>query len=285
MLWDSTVGLRLEALHRHGEWVNDVAYSPDGRFIASCAMEGDIPLWDVAARRVCRTLVLSENFPQCLAFSPDGHRLAAGSGAPNPTMDQSGIVRVWAIPEGKELLTYRGHAGGIFDLAFSPDGRTIASVGGDLRRHTGEVKLWDAATGHDLRSFVGHADIVRRGVAFSPDGTILATASRDTTARLWDVATGGLLHGLKHANTVDCLAFNLDGTRLATGSDDRTIKLWDVATGDEVLTLRGHSAGVNSVVFSTDGHRLVSGSIDWTARVWDARPLDSSDESSPITAK
>jgi WD40 repeat protein len=282
MLWDPTVGRRLDMLQGQGEWINDVAYSPDGRFIASCALDGRIPLWDVAARRICQTLVLSENLPQCLAFSPDGHRLAAGSGAPNTTMDQVGIVRVWAIPEGRELLTYRGHAGGIFHLAFGPDGKTIASVGGDLRRHTGEVKLWDAATGHDLRSFGDHADIIRRGVAFSPDGTLLATASRDTTAKLWDVAAGRLLHTLKHTNSVDCLAFNRDGTRLATGSDDSTIKLWNVATGDEVITLRGHSAGINSVVFSPDGHRLVSGSIDWTARVWDARPLDLSDGSSPI---
>jgi WD40 repeat protein len=95
------------------------------------------------------------------------------------------------------------------------------------------------------------------------------------TAKVWDVATGRLLHTLSgHSQPLECLAFSRDGTRLATGSTDTVVKLWDVATGDEILTLRGHSAGVVSLCFSPDGQKLVSGSIDWTARVWDATPIE-----------
>jgi WD40 repeat protein len=274
MRWDRETGRRLQTLRKHIEWITDVAFSPNGRFIASVALDHYVILWNAADGRVIKTLNLAAAFPNCLAFNPDSRRLAVGSGAPNESLDQTGLVQICEIPSGQELLTYRGHSGGIFQLAFSPDGKTIASVGGDRRKSTGEAKLWDASTGQDLHTLVGHTNIIR-AVAFSPDGTRLATSGYDRTARVWDVATGRLLQTLSgHSQPLECLAFSREGNRLATGGLDAVVKLWDVTTGDEVLTLRGHSAGVNSVVFSPDGRHIVSGSIDWTARVWDATPLD-----------
>jgi len=278
MLWDPTTGRRLQTLEKHIEWVEAAAFSPDGQFIASTASDAHVLLWDVATLQVVKTLTIAPWFPKRLAFSPDGHRLAVSSAAHPSSLDRAGIVRVWEVPSGQELLTYQGHTGRVYHLAFSPDGKTVASVGGDARRAAGEVRLWDAATGREIRTLDAHTDIVH-DVAFSPDGRLLATGSQDTTVKLWDSATGQLHRTLRgHTNSVDALAFSHDGARLATGAQDMTIKLWDVATGDEVLTLRGHSAGIVSLAFSPDGRRLVSGSIDWTARIWDASPLDQSNE-------
>jgi WD40 repeat protein len=119
------------------------------------------------------------------------------------------------------------------------------------------------------RTLTGHAGWVR-GVAFSPDGALLATASTDKTARLWDPATGECVRTLTgHAEAVYGVAFSPDGQLLATASDDRTTKLWDPATRDCLRTLTGHAAGLRGVAFSPDGALLATASTDKTARLWD----------------
>jgi WD40 repeat protein/serine/threonine protein kinase len=274
MIWDPATGRRLQDLSKHNEWIFAAALSPDNQHIASSSADFDIRLWDLNAPTVYKGLGPSNNFPLCLAFSPDGQRLAVGSGAGSVLLDRTGIVRIWEVASGREILTYRGHAGGIFGLAFSPDGQTIASVGGDPRESRGEARVWDAATGKDRHVLVGHQDLVN-AVAFSPDGTHLATGGTDTTIKLWDPASGKLVRTLDgHSEAVLCAAFSPDGTRLATGGYGSVIKLWDVASGDEVFTLRGHSGGIVSLAYSPDGRQLVSGSVDWTARIWDATPLN-----------
>jgi WD40 repeat protein/serine/threonine protein kinase len=276
-IWDPATGRRLQALPDQNEWVFAAAFSPDGRHLASCTAGLNMSLWDSAAPWAPKNLGLPRNFPHCLAFSPDGTRLAIGSASMNALLDQTGIVQVWEVPSGSELLTYHGHSGGVFALAFSPDGKTIASVGGDRRTSLGEARVWEAATGRDLFTLAGHEKIVH-AVRFNQAGTRLATGGDDATVKLWDATTGRLIRSLDgHSEPVYCTAFHPAGTRLATGGLDRFVKLWEVESGDEILTLRGHSAGITSLAFSPDGRRLVSGSIDWTARVWDATtPADPS---------
>jgi WD40 repeat protein len=274
MLWDPRTGRRLETLENHKGWILAAALSRSGELLASSSVDFEILLWDLAARRVRRSLGPSVNFPHCLAFDREGGRLAVGSGATDLRFDQAGLVRIWKVKSGRELLTYRGQAGGVFGLAFSPDGKTIASVGGDNRNAKADARIWDAASGEDIFTLVGHDGVIR-AVAFSPDGTRLATGGSDSTVRLWDTATGRLVRTLSgHSQPVECLAFHPDGTRLASGGQDSVVKLWDVTTGNQMLTLRGHSAGIVSLAFSPEGCSLVSGSIDWTARVWDAAPLE-----------
>ena len=152
--------------------------------------------------------------------------------------------------------------------ALSPDG-TIFAFNAYVVRLTKDIVLLDAHTGEYVRVLEGHTDTVD-GVAFSADGTTLASRSRDNTIRLWDVATGTLHHTLtEHTDSVPSFAFSPDGRTLAGASGDATIRLWDVATGDMLNTLTGHTASPSSVVFSPDGTTLVSGGWDGTVRLWD----------------
>ena len=161
-------------------------------------------------------------------------------------------------------ISLEGHKEGVGSVAFSPDGGTLASGSDD-----DTIKLWDVATGHELRTLQGHTHSVY-SVAFSPDGSKLASGSSDDTIKLWDVATGRELRTLQgHTHSVYSVAFSPDGSKLASGSSDDTIKLWDVATGRELRTLIGHTGDVQIVSFSPDGGTLASGSDDRTIRLWD----------------
>jgi WD40 repeat protein/serine/threonine protein kinase len=277
-IWDPATGQQLQALPKQNEWVFAAAASPDGRHLASCAADLNISLWDTATLSNPKSLGPLENFPHCLAFSPDGTRLAVGTASMNVLGAQTGLVRIWEVPSGREVFAYRGHTGGVFALAFSPDGKTIASVGGDRRTSLGEARVWETATGRDRFTLAGDQNL-NRSVTFSPDGTRLVIGGDDKTAKLWDATMGRLLQILEgHNEAVYSSAFSPDGSRLATGGLDNVVKIWEVSSGDEILTLRGHSAGVICVAYSPDGRRLVSGSIDWTARVWDATALAESSD-------
>jgi WD40 repeat protein len=139
--------------------------------------------------------------------------------------------------------------------------------------------LWDAETGQEIRTFLGHTGLVN-SVAFSPDGKRVLTGAglhgrpgsdsdEDNTAKLWDAETGQELRTFRgHTSNVYSVAFSPDGTLVLTGSEDSTAKLWDAETGQEIRTFRGHTRGVSSVAFSPDGTRVLTGSEDRTARIW-----------------
>ncbi|KAL8998435.1 MAG: hypothetical protein Q9188_006099 [Gyalolechia gomerana] len=156
------------------------------------------------------------------------------------------------------IQTLAGHSGRVRAVAFSPDGKRIASGSDDET-----VKLWDTATGDLQKTLVDHSDRVT-------DGKRIASGSNDKTIKLWDTVTGDLQKtSAGHSDRVSAVAFSPDGKRIASGSDDKTVKLWDTATGDLQKMLAGHSDRVTAVAFSPDGKWIASGSDDKTIKLWD----------------
>ncbi|MBD3885445.1 serine/threonine protein kinase [Phormidium tenue FACHB-886] len=171
----------------------------------------------------------------------------------SPRIEQASLIR-----------SLDGHSSFINALAISPDGKTLISGSADQT-----IKVWDAATGAELKTLSGHTSFIN-ALAISPDGKTLASGSADLTVRIWDLASGSLLATLSgHKGFVNALHFSPDGQTLASGSADKTIKLWELATGKELRTLNGHTGFINSLDISPAGQTLVSGSTDQTIKVWE----------------
>ncbi|MEH2037603.1 NB-ARC domain-containing protein [Nostoc sp.] len=278
--------------------IHSVAFSPDGKLLATGDTNNEIRLYQVVDGKQLLTCKGHKGWIWPVTFSPNGCVLASGSD------DQT--VKLWDTSSGQCLATLQGHSGGIWSVSFSSDGNILASSSEDttvrlwdistgqclktLLEHgsrvwavtfsaddtmlaTGSddhtVRLWDVITGQCLATLLGHTHRVQ-SVAFSPDGQILASGCHDHTVKLWDVATSQCLHTLQgHTDLVNSVAFNSDSMMLASGSDDQTVKLWDVSTSQCLKTFKGHGTRVWSVAFSPDATMLVSGSDDQTVRLWD----------------
>ena len=247
----------LETLSGHIDSVLSVAFSPNGRLLASGSSDNTINLWDVASGHSVRQFIGHKGQVFGVAFSPNGAMLASASG------DRT--VKLWDVAGGRDPVTFAGHTDKVYSVAYSPDGRTLASGSRDQT-----IKLWEVAGGRELRTLAGHTGPVTT-VAFSPDGQMLASGSEDGTIRLWDVATGRELRSmLANSSKIHTVTFSPDGRMLASGGRDKTIGLWNVSDGRELHSLTGHTGDVEGLAFSPDGRVLASSSEDTTVRLWDS---------------
>jgi WD40 repeat protein len=282
-VWDLLTGKEVLTLRGHIGKVLDVVFSADGTCLTTTGADNTVRLWDATRSHEGPLLLNNPRGPgardaprrggagtNALVFSPDGRSLAADTGHG---------VTVWDVPTGREVLTLASRQVWVNSLAYSPDGRRLAAGGGiadathKANWASGAVQVWDAQSGAELLYLVGHRILVH-GVAYSRDGTRLASASEDGTVKVWDARTGGELLAFQvPTGPIFRLAFSADGTHLVTAGNDESVHVWDVQTGREVVPLAQHTGQVGAWAFSPDGTRVAAARWDgdWNgrvARVW-----------------
>jgi WD40 repeat protein/serine/threonine protein kinase len=274
-IWDAATGQQLHTLHGHTWWVKSVAISRDGKRIVSGGAGydvktektwGEVEVWDAVTGKALNNLQGHTCGVLSVALNADGSRIISGAGAyDRKTNKSSGELKVWEAATGQALLSFRGLNFAVYSVALSGDGKRIVSgIGGyDLKtkKSWGEVKVWDAATGQELRTLPRHTGHVL-SVAFSSDGRRIVSGSRDGTVKVWDAATGEEQLSVRgHTEGISSVALSGDGKRIVSGSRDKTVNVWDAATGEEKLTLKGLS--FSTVAITSDGRKIVSGHEVW----------------------
>jgi serine/threonine protein kinase len=293
----------------HRDFLNTVAWSPDGRRIASGSgnNNGDytVQVWDAVSGATAVTYSRHSANVYSVAWSPDGKQIVSGS--------QDFTAQVWDANNGNYVLKYSGHSDAVYSVAWSPDGKHIASAGRDdtvqvwdatsasnsytytnhrsfvhsalwsknsarIASASGDdqadldnsVQVWDALSGGNRVTYKGHPKPVIAAV-WSPDNTRIASASLDQTVQVWQASNGALALTLSgHSKGVGAVAWSPNGRYIASGSYDNTVNIWDASSGSLLYTYTGHSAGVSAVAWSSDSQRVASGSFDQTVQVWQA---------------
>jgi WD40 repeat protein/tRNA A-37 threonylcarbamoyl transferase component Bud32 len=261
-MWDPVTGQRAFDLTHGSAHVLDIAAGPDGTLLALACADSTVRLVDAATGKAKRTLRGDRSF-WCVAFSPDGELIAAGTGGEGE--QNSGTVRIWEVASGRERPTLIGH--GAQCLAFSPDGQRLATGGADQA-----VKVWDIATGQEVLTLRGHTDWVQ-GLGFTRDGFRLVSGG-DRSVRVWDGSPWNegerfgddavTLRG--HGDCVNTVAFHPRSTELATASTDGTIKIWSTQTWSVLRSVQTRFAQTSALAFSPAGDRLAVSGYQHTQR-------------------
>lgn len=294
---DALTGHEVFRHQGHRDVVYTLAWSPDSTCIASGSKDKSVQIWNIRAREMLLDYrghahpLSSTDWVLSVDWSHDGHYIASGS------TDET--VRVWT-PDGNDIFTFQGHVHGMFDwradswvgwvlsVAWSPDGTRIASSAGGYgragwrimdavpvldRAYDKTVKVWDAMTGNNVSTYEGHDKSVT-SVNWSPDGTRIASASRDTRVHIWNAAKPDPTHALiyrGHTDRVNAVAWSPNGRLIASAGDDKTVRIWSPDTPnkmEDIRIYRGHTNRINTLTWSPDGTRIASAGDDQTIWVW-----------------
>jgi len=255
-LWDCSIDQDKVVLKGHFDDVVCVAFSPDGKQLASVSNDQTIKLWDLSTGQEKATL----------------QRASATDGQ---------VFKYWNLATGQESISIQGHSGHIYRVAFSPDGKGLRSSFGSTTAFSPDetrlafvkfgkriINLMDVSTGKQTATFEGQTDNVN-SVVFSPNGLQLASGSEDGIIKLWSISSGREMATLKHSSRILSLDFRPDGKQLASGSMDCSIKIWNLATGENTVTLQGHTDTIFSMAFTPDCKRLASASRESIIKLWD----------------
>lgn len=261
-VWDAATGSEITALKRRMPEVQTASFSDDGTFIIAASTTMAWVRDAATGKRIAAFDVHDWDDVGSAAFSHDGTRVVT-------TSRDDTTMRVSSVPLKTESTTLRGYDGGLFLVAFSPDGARIVTASNLLDGTT--VRVWNAVTGTPITTLDIHEELVS-SATFSADSSRIVTTSEDKPARVWDAETGAEIATLRgHRGAVWAAAFSPDGTRIVTASKDKTARIWDAEAEEQIGAFHEHRDDVSAATFSRDGKRVVTGSMDGTARIWNAQ--------------